>query len=198
MHEEASVAMAHGYAKIEGKPMACMFHATVGLQHASMAIYNAYCDRVPVFMMTGARIEADKRRSVVEWTTRADRRRRPWCATSPSGTTRPATLQGLRRKRRAGVEVRHDPALRADAAGRRHPDLQEDEIPGGALSTPRRFPACRHLRPPSGDANTVREVARLLVKRRASADLRRSLRAHAGGAADDGGAGGAPRRAGGG
>src|SRR5262245_7002766 len=42
-HEESSVAMAHGYAKIEGKPMMVMAHGTVGLQHASMAIYNAYC-----------------------------------------------------------------------------------------------------------------------------------------------------------
>ncbi len=42
-HEESSVAMAHGYAKIEGKPMMIMAHGTVGLQHASMAIYNAYC-----------------------------------------------------------------------------------------------------------------------------------------------------------
>ena len=41
-HEESSVAMAHGYAKIEGKPMMIMAHGTVGLQHASMAIYNAY------------------------------------------------------------------------------------------------------------------------------------------------------------
>src|SRR5262245_49287543 len=41
-HEESSVAMAHGYAKIEGKPMMAMLHGTVGLQHASMAIYNAY------------------------------------------------------------------------------------------------------------------------------------------------------------
>ena len=55
MHEEASVAMAHGYSKIEGKPMACMFHTTVGLQHAAMAVYNAYADRVPIFMMVGTR-----------------------------------------------------------------------------------------------------------------------------------------------
>src|SRR3984957_10112128 len=41
-HEEASVAMAHGSAKIEGKPMLITTHGTVGLQHASMAIYNAY------------------------------------------------------------------------------------------------------------------------------------------------------------
>src|SRR6266849_3743536 len=47
-HEESSVAMAHGYAKIEGKPMCVFAHGTVGLQHVAMAIYNAYCDRVPV------------------------------------------------------------------------------------------------------------------------------------------------------
>jgi acetolactate synthase I/II/III large subunit len=46
-HEESSAAMAHGYAKIEGKPMMIMAHGTVGLQHASMAIYNCYADRVP-------------------------------------------------------------------------------------------------------------------------------------------------------
>src|SRR5712691_4263601 len=52
-HEESSVAMAHGYAKIEGKPMMALLHGTVGLQHASMAIYNAYADRAPVFMIAG-------------------------------------------------------------------------------------------------------------------------------------------------
>src|SRR5713226_9369431 len=41
LHEESSVAIAHGYAKIEGKPMLVLAHGTVGLQHASMAIYNA-------------------------------------------------------------------------------------------------------------------------------------------------------------
>ena len=52
-HEESSVAMAHGYAKIEGKPMLALVHGNIGLQHASMAIYNAYADRVPVVMMAG-------------------------------------------------------------------------------------------------------------------------------------------------
>src|SRR5579871_6820416 len=52
-HEESSVAMAHGYAKIEGKPMMALLHGTVGLQHASMAIYNAYADRVPIYMVVG-------------------------------------------------------------------------------------------------------------------------------------------------
>src|SRR5690606_15383792 len=50
---ESAVSMAHGYAKIEGRPMLVLLHGTVGLLHAAMAIYNAYADRVPVFMIAG-------------------------------------------------------------------------------------------------------------------------------------------------
>ena len=53
LHEESAVGMAHGYAKASGKPMGVMTHGTVGLQHASMALYNAWCDRVPVYMIVG-------------------------------------------------------------------------------------------------------------------------------------------------
>jgi len=66
-HEEASVAMANGYAKIEGKPMLTLAHGTVGLQHASMALYNAWCDRVPVYMMIGNTLDAAKRAPGGEW-----------------------------------------------------------------------------------------------------------------------------------
>ena len=52
-HEESSVGMGHGYAKIEGKPLLVCVHGTVGLQHASMAIYDAFCDRVPVYIILG-------------------------------------------------------------------------------------------------------------------------------------------------
>ncbi|HEV3330739.1 MAG TPA: thiamine pyrophosphate-binding protein [Bryobacteraceae bacterium] len=67
-HEESSIAMAHGYFKIEGKPILTMAHGTVGLQHASMAIYNAYADRVPVYLILGNEQEINFRRSDVEWT----------------------------------------------------------------------------------------------------------------------------------
>ena len=66
-HEESSVAMAHGYFKAEGKPMAVMVHGTVGLQDAAMAIYNAYCDRVPVYILAGNTLGATLRRPGVEW-----------------------------------------------------------------------------------------------------------------------------------
>ncbi len=67
MHEESSVAMCHGYAKAAGKPMGMLAHGTVGLQHATMAVYNAWCDRVPVMMFAGNFLDADKRRPGVEW-----------------------------------------------------------------------------------------------------------------------------------
>lgn len=53
LHEDSSVHYAHGYAKITGKPMAALVHGNVGLQHASMAIYNAFADQVPVYVIAG-------------------------------------------------------------------------------------------------------------------------------------------------
>jgi len=67
MHEEVSVGMAHGYAKVAGKPMAAIVHGAVGTQHAAMAIYNAYCDRVPVMIFAGNAGALNERRPGVEW-----------------------------------------------------------------------------------------------------------------------------------
>ena len=57
-HEESSVGMAHGYFKATGKPLMMLCHGTVGLQHATMAIYNAWCDRVPVIVIGGTDLDA--------------------------------------------------------------------------------------------------------------------------------------------
>jgi acetolactate synthase-1/2/3 large subunit len=65
-HEESAVAMCHGYYKIEGKPMMALIHGDIGLQHASMAIYNAYADRVPVFMMVGNHADGAERAAGVQ------------------------------------------------------------------------------------------------------------------------------------
>ena len=78
-HEEIAVAMGHGYAKMEGKPLAMICHGVVGLQHASMAMYNAWCDRVPVIVMGGNIIEANKRAPGAEW---------PHSAIDPAALTR--------------------------------------------------------------------------------------------------------------
>lgn len=53
LHEESAIDMAHGYAKSEGKPMAVMLHGTVGTLHASMAIYQAYHNRIPMLLIIG-------------------------------------------------------------------------------------------------------------------------------------------------
>src|SRR6202521_166597 len=57
-HEESSVGMGHGYFKATGKPLMMLCHGTVGLQHATMAIYNAWCDRVPVVIIGGNDLDA--------------------------------------------------------------------------------------------------------------------------------------------
>ena len=68
-HEEISVAMAHGYAKASGKPMVAIVTDTVGLQHASMAIYNAWCDSVPVIVLGGTGpMDLTIRRPWIDWT----------------------------------------------------------------------------------------------------------------------------------
>jgi thiamine pyrophosphate-dependent acetolactate synthase large subunit-like protein len=68
LHEEAAVAIAHGYAKVTGKAMAAAVHSNVGLFHASMAMFNAWCDRMPVIVMgaTGP-VDAAKRRPWIDW-----------------------------------------------------------------------------------------------------------------------------------
>jgi thiamine pyrophosphate-dependent acetolactate synthase large subunit-like protein len=68
LHEEHAVAIAHGYAKVTGRPMAVAVHSNVGLMHASMAIYNAYCDRVPMLIIgaTGP-VDAAQRRPWIDW-----------------------------------------------------------------------------------------------------------------------------------
>jgi thiamine pyrophosphate-dependent acetolactate synthase large subunit-like protein len=68
LHEEIAVALAHGYAKAAGAPMVAVVHDIVGLQHASMAIFNAFCDHAPVMVLgaTGP-MDATRRRPWIDW-----------------------------------------------------------------------------------------------------------------------------------
>ena len=68
LHEEHCVAIAHGYAKVMDKPMAAAVHSNVGLMHATMAIFNAWCDRAPVMVLgaTGP-VDAARRRPWIDW-----------------------------------------------------------------------------------------------------------------------------------
>ncbi len=68
LHEEAAIAIAHGYAKVTGKAMAAAVHSNVGLMHATMAVFNAWCDRMPMVILgaTGP-VDASKRRPWIDW-----------------------------------------------------------------------------------------------------------------------------------
>ncbi len=67
-HEETAVQIAHGYAKASGQPMVAILHNLVGLLHANMAIYYAYIDRAPIFIVgaTGP-MDETKRRPRIDW-----------------------------------------------------------------------------------------------------------------------------------
>jgi thiamine pyrophosphate-dependent acetolactate synthase large subunit-like protein len=68
LHEEHAVALAHGYAKVAGEPLAAILHSNVGLMHGTMAIFNAWCDRVPMIVLgaTGP-VDAARRRPWIDW-----------------------------------------------------------------------------------------------------------------------------------
>lgn len=157
LHEESSVAIAHGYAKASGKPMAVMAHGSVGFQHAAMAVYNAWCDRVPVIMFGGNGIDADKRRPGTEWSHSVQ---------DPALMLRdylkwddaPGSLQHF-----AESTVR---AYRVATTGQMGPvvimadiDLQEDAIHGKPPSIPKLRPAL----PLQGDTGALQEAAKLLL-----------------------------------
>jgi hypothetical protein len=112
-HEETAVQIAHGYAKASGKPMVAILHNLVGLLHANMAIYYAYADRAPVFIIgaTGPMDETKRRRASTGFTPRWCRARR--CAPIPSGIT---SRRSSRRARivRARLLGDDDRAARAD------------------------------------------------------------------------------------
>jgi thiamine pyrophosphate-dependent acetolactate synthase large subunit-like protein len=68
LHEEHAVSIAHGYARVTGRPMAVALHANVGLMHATMAIFNAWCDRIPMLLLGGVGpMDATQRRPWVDW-----------------------------------------------------------------------------------------------------------------------------------
>lgn len=160
LHEEVSVGMAHGYAKVAGKPMAAMVHGAVGTQHAAMAIYNAYCDRVPVLIFAGNPGAVDERRPGVEWFHSVQ---------DGAATVRdfvkwddyPMSLQHFAESTVRGYALAcaQPPGpvfLTADSK------LQEgplDEREQRRLKIPRLATASQ----PAGDANAVREAARMLV-----------------------------------
>jgi len=68
LHEEHTISIVHGYAKVTEKPIATAVHANVGLMHATMAIYNTWCEGIPIAVLgaTGS-LDASRRRSWMDW-----------------------------------------------------------------------------------------------------------------------------------
>ena len=143
--------MAHGFFKIEGRPLAAMIYSSVGLQHAAMAVYSAFCDRVPVYLLLGNRISNPNSRS----------------AQDPVGMARdfikwddsPVTLEHFAASAVRAYSVAMTPPLMPVALSIDR-DLQEGRIPAG---TELRIPHYTPNAPPQGDSGAVTEVARLLV-----------------------------------
>jgi len=158
LHEESSVGMAHGYAKIEGKPLLVFAHGTVGLQHASMAVYNAYCDYVPVIVVGGNIIDATKRMPPVEWAHSvqdAAAMLRDYTKWDDLPVSLPQFAESAVRAYKIAMTPPMMPViLIADG------ELQENPISADAKLS---IPSLALATPPQGDSAAVAEAARLLV-----------------------------------
>src|ERR1700693_2225036 len=158
VHEDIAVHMAQGYAKIEGKPLAVACHGVVGLQHATMAMYNAWCDRVPVIVLGGNIVEADKRAPVAA---------RPHAAIAPGALPRdftkwddqPASLQHFAESAVRAYKIAVTPPM-APVLLSLDAELQENPIPDPEGP---RIPKLAKVAMPQGDPGAVAETAKLLV-----------------------------------
>jgi thiamine pyrophosphate-dependent acetolactate synthase large subunit-like protein len=159
MHEESAVGMAHGYFKIAGKPLMTTVHGVVGLQHATMAIYNAWCDRVPVIIVGGNDLDAAHRPPGVPTFHSAQdinaivRDYTKWDDT-------PVSLQhfgqSFVRAYKIATTPPYGPVMMSLDGGLQQEPVNEH---GPALYIPRFVPES----PPAGDPNAVREAAKLLA-----------------------------------
>lgn len=158
MHEETGAAMGHGYFKATGKPLIGLYHGTVGLQHAAMALYNAWCDRAAIITLIGNHLDAAVRPPGVP-TAHA--------AIDPIGVIRdftkwddqPWSLQHFGESMVRAYKIAMTPPTEPVALSLDH-HLQEAPIPEGMQLT---IPQYTPTAPPQGEDNAVREAARLLA-----------------------------------
>jgi thiamine pyrophosphate-dependent acetolactate synthase large subunit-like protein len=168
LHEESAVAIAHGYAKVTGKPLAVALHSNVGLMHATMAIFNAWCDRVPMLMLgaTGP-VDAVRRRPWIDWIhTFRDQASmiRPYTKWDDQPASIAATEESLLRAMRTTVTAPCGPVYVVLDAG-----LQE-----GAFQTSAPVPDVARFRPipaPAPDPALIAEAAKRLAAAKSPAIL---------------------------
>ena len=160
LHEDHSVAIAHGYAKATGEPMACVLHSNVGLLHGMMGIFNAWCDRVPMIVLgaTGP-VDAEKRRPWIDWihTSRDQGALHP-LASSSGTTSRP------RRRRWWNPCVARQSSLTRTRADRAGLYLPRRRLPGGRLDKEPEWPDLKRFHA----AEAVASVARSAVDQAAA------------------------------
>jgi acetolactate synthase-1/2/3 large subunit len=155
-HEEISVAMANGYAKIEGKPVLVAAHATVGLQHAVMAVYDAWCDRVPIYLVLGNTNDAAQRNGDVYWVHSAQ---------DPAALIRdmtkwddnPASMAHFAESAARAYKIAMTPPY-GPVAIVVDDHMQDEPVPNNLHVPKVAIPSA-----PSGDSAAVAEIAKLLV-----------------------------------
>jgi acetolactate synthase I/II/III large subunit len=158
-HEEAAVGIAHGYYKITGKPLMTLCHGTVGLQHAAMNIYNAFCDRAPVIVINGNDLDAAHRPPGVPTVHSAQdinaivRDFTKWDDTPVSAQ---AFAQSLVRAYQIATTPPCGPVAISLDGGLAQEPIRDF---GQKLYIPKFVPAA----PPQGETGAVTEAARLLV-----------------------------------
>ena len=157
-HEEQAVAVAHGYAKVAGKPIGVLCHGTVGLQHAAMAVYNAWCDRVPMVILGGNHLDVTDRRTGAEWSHSAQdavRVLRDYIKWDDTPVSLPHFSESMARAYKIATTPPMGPvAVTLDG------HLQEYEMAGESPTIARMSPT----EPPIGDAAALEEAARWLVE----------------------------------
>ena len=159
LHEEHAVAIAHGYAKVTGRPMGAIVHSNVGLMHATMAIFNAWCDRVPVFVLgaTGP-VDAAKRRPWIDWIHTAQdqgalvRNFTKW-------DDQPASVAGRRRVAAARLPHDDDAALRPGLCLPRRGVAGKPDRRVAAVAERRPLPSAARRRARPGGAGRGRGAA---------------------------------------
>jgi len=159
MHEESAVAMTHGYYKVAGKPAAALCHGTVGLQHAAMAVYNAWCDRAASIVLVGNRMDAATRQPGVP-TIHAVQDPGSLVRDFTKWDDNPQSLPHFAESMVRAYKVTMTPPLEPVLMVLEE-KLQEDAIESGRR--PLVVPKLTKVAPPAGDPNAVREAARLLA-----------------------------------
>jgi thiamine pyrophosphate-dependent acetolactate synthase large subunit-like protein len=156
-HEESAVAMAHGFAKIEGKPMLALLHGNIGIQHAAMAIYNAYADRVPVYIIAGNFRDAGVRPNGVNWYHSAQDMA-AMVRDFVKWDDEPASLAAFAESAVRAYRIAMTPPMEPVLIVMDHA-MQLRPMPQSAV----RIPRLTMPSPPAGDPGAVKEAARLLV-----------------------------------